>query len=51
MDEFAHSQNVERFEYQLRTETDPQRRAMLERLLAEERQHLERLRPAREAQQ
>ena len=50
MDEFAHRQNVERFEDELRTEADPQRRAMLERLLAEERRDLERLRQAREAQ-
>lgn len=50
MDQFAHRQNVERFERELRTESDPQRRATLERLLVEERAHLERLRKARDTQ-
>lgn len=43
MEEFAHRQNVERFEHALAHEPDPKRRDLLERLLAEERQHLKRL--------
>lgn len=47
MEEFAHRQNIERFEHELEREMNPNRRAMLERLLAEEREHLERIRRER----
>ncbi len=47
MEEFAHRQNIERFEHELEREIDPNRRAMLERLLAEERAHLDRIRSER----
>lgn len=42
MEEYAHRQNIERFERELRQESNPERRALLEQLLAEERAQFER---------
>ncbi|SDA97679.1 hypothetical protein SAMN02927914_05944 [Mesorhizobium qingshengii] len=36
-DEFVHLQNIRHFEKKLETETDPENRDMLRRLLAEEK--------------
>jgi len=43
MEEFAARENIHRWERALEAETDPKRREVLERLLMEERAHLERL--------
>lgn len=40
MEEYAHRKNIERFERELSAETDPDKRRMLEQLLAEERSRL-----------
>jgi hypothetical protein len=42
-EEYAHQQNVARFRHELETEQDPVRRALFERLLAEEQRQLDRL--------
>ena len=47
MEKYAHEENIRRFERELRTETDPERRAVLESLLHEERVQLERVRKER----
>lgn len=43
MEEYARRMNVERWRRELESETDPSRRAMLQRLLDDELQQLERL--------
>lgn len=40
MEEWAHRKNIERFERDLRSETDPHKRRRLEELLALERSRL-----------
>lgn len=43
MEEFAHRENIRRFENELRSEPDPAKRRLIEALLAEERKGLERV--------
>lgn len=44
MERYAHEENFRRFEHEIRRETDPEKRAMLEQLLIAERLHLGRCR-------
>ena len=40
MEEYAHRKNIERFERDLASETDPEKRKVLEKVLADERARL-----------
>jgi rubrerythrin len=43
MEEYAHRKNIERFESALARESDPSARKRLEKLLQDERKHLDRV--------
>ncbi len=43
MEEYAHRKNIELFEREISSEEDPERRKLLEDLLAEEREQLTRV--------